>query len=1832
MKLLPIALCTLALSVSGLGQVAVREDATRARLVEGKTTISLALRNTSAAAFGANVSLQWLSPSGTVDRDARQTIAIPPGESVVEMPLPLPEKRDALFERLVWVVSPGSGNYTAFLPIKGALSFPNIADYAFTLGVVAMELPRAGKPYELRVLTNHPVTKEPVAGVAVSSGKASAMSDRDGIVVLHVVGDAEEDGDDVTFPVKARRGDFGQSGESTPLAFERGDLRIYTDKPLYQPGQTMHIRILALGGSGGAAASVEHEIGIKSEQDETEFATTAKTSRFGIASVDWEIPGNAKSGRYRIVVKRADQEYSSSHAVAVRRYELPPFRVTVRPDHPYYLLKDKALVEVRADYLFGKPVNSGTVRISVADEDKPLIEGKLDAQGHFQATIEVTAELGDSAQFVDNHYMAFVTDASTNRIEQRKFDLRVSRESLHIYVVRAEATATGQRVYVSSFTPDGAPVRSDVEVLHDEKVVARGHTNRLGLARIEVPTGEMGDWGVRAVSAAGRSALQKAYIGGSSAELWLETNHSLYRRGEPVRCHITAERQDALVLLLARNGANEAVFSASARLKDGSADVEIPYSARFGRVLSIGAVAGDSKGTAGRRVLFPGPDDLVLRAEPGKGTYRPGETATVRLSASSEAALGIAIVDESVLERVAADQVGHQSEWSNDNGWSFGGITERGLMNLDPAKIDDDLQLVAAAFMNQPAVVNNTDEFLDAQRQAFMRAGAEALKPIREALDANYLQILQSPRDEGALCAVLGYLCANILDPWMQPYRPQFATEGADNLISFVSAGPDKRMGTGDDYVPLTIRRKWFANYEALIRAQLDPSIDLPAATDEFFEVLNRAGLRFAALRDPWGNPLQVHIEHRRDQRHIVIDSSGPDHKFGTADDVHVADFAGRYFRATTEHIQRVLDTAQPFPHTPEELQAVLKAGGIDFAALRDPWGRNYFATFDTRDTYTDKVQLYSYAEYRGAVEERKKITPVRRTMLVIELHSPGDDGIRGTYDDFNVATFTRVVEDRVADVDSPATAKPPAFSIGGAGTITGVVTDPSGAVIPRADVTLDDVYVTHTDGDGRYFFRGVKPGAYRLTFQSPGFQSGMIEKVPAAANHVTRVDWTLRVGTTTEMVDVAASAMPLQTESAEAAVVSGGSSATSTPRVREYFPETLFWQPELVTDAAGHASLSAKLADTVTTWHVAVIGSTVDGRISETTTEIRAFQPFLVDLDVPPVLTSGDEIELPVPVRNYLEVAQKVTVSASVPPQLTLRQPVGQPGPIESAASANALVSLRANAPAADVRLRVTALAKQASDAIEKPVSIHPDGQRRELSVNDVATEGRPLLVTLPATAMPGTIEAQVKFYPSLLARLLESMEPLLTRPHGCGEQTISSAYPNLLFLRALREAHLKHERLEAKALKNLNAGYRRLLGYQDEGGGFTYWGNGEPDIALTAYALNFLRDAQDFMKVDTDRVEAAEKWLAKQKPSEHSTHGLQVGALIRSGLEKPGAIDAMLGELARKAAEFDDPYAVAAFASAALDAGKLDVAQPAVEHLRKLARDEQGAAYWSLRANTPFHGWGRWGQVETTALSVSALAKWSKTHCADPATDALIQRGALFLLRNADADGSWATTQATVRVLAALLDLWAGADLHKASNVEVVVNGTRAGIVAIPAGDTIRGPVTLDVSRLLKPGTTNEVSFAGLGGTATEAQSSVIWYETWGQEQVAKDLRIESHFSTTHAAINEPIRCDVLVSRQAFRGYGMVIANIGLPPGAEVDRGTLASAVEDPKTGVDSFEVAPDHVTLYIWPRAADSRVHFVFRPRFAMKARANATIVYDYYNPDERMVLAPALFEIQ
>jgi hypothetical protein len=96
--------------------------------------------------------------------------------------------------------------------------------------------------------------------------------------------------------------------------------------------------------------------------------------------------------------------------------------------------------------------------------------------------------------------------------------------------------------------------------------------------------------------------------------------------------------------------------------------------------------------------------------------------------------------------------------------------------------------------------------------------------------------------------------------------------------------------------------------------------------------------------------------------------------------------------------------------------------------------------------------------------------------------------------------------------------------------TLTGVVTDPSGAVVTNAKVTLHDAESgsardTVTDNAGYYTFASVPVGTYNLTIEAPGFQTSKVDGVALGGGEKRNVNASLQVGNTNQTVEVVGAA-----------------------------------------------------------------------------------------------------------------------------------------------------------------------------------------------------------------------------------------------------------------------------------------------------------------------------------------------------------------------------------------------------------------------------------------------------------------------------------------------------------------------------------------------------------------------------------------------------------------------------------------------------------------------------------------------------------------------------------
>jgi hypothetical protein len=134
-------------------------------------------------------------------------------------------------------------------------------------------------------------------------------------------------------------------------------------------------------------------------------------------------------------------------------------------------------------------------------------------------------------------------------------------------------------------------------------------------------------------------------------------------------------------------------------------------------------------------------------------------------------------------------------------------------------------------------------------------------------------------------------------------------------------------------------------------------------------------------------------------------------------------------------------------------------------------------------------------------------------------------------------------------------------------GSIAGTVKDPSGRVIPNAEVIVRETtkglsYQTHTDSKGHYTFPVLPVGHYELTVQSSGFSGYQRTDVVLDTNAALTLDASLQVGGVAQTVSVVDNSLHVETSSTQLGQVITGRQMTAVPLNGRSFTDLLSLQP----------------------------------------------------------------------------------------------------------------------------------------------------------------------------------------------------------------------------------------------------------------------------------------------------------------------------------------------------------------------------------------------------------------------------------------------------------------------------------------------------------------------------------------------------------------------------------------------------------------------------------------------------------------------------------------------
>lgn len=530
-----------------------------------------------------------------------------------------------------------------------------------------------------------------------------------------------------------------------------------------------------------------------------------------------------------------------------------------------------------------------------------------------------------------------------------------------------------------------------------------------------------------------------------------------------------------------------------------------------------------------------------------------------------------------------------------------------------------------------------------------------------------------------------------------------------------------------------------------------------------------------------------------------------------------------------------------------------------------------------------------------------------------------------------------------------------------------------------------------------------------------------------------------------------------------------GGGGEILAPSVREDFPDTAYWNGEIITDARGEATITLKLPDNLTTWAASTRGLASNTRVGEAETELVSTKDLLVRPVTPRFLVVGDHIRLMGIVHN--NTTNDLTVDVRLQPTgLKLDDPSAATQKVAVPAGGRIPVEWWGtveNIPAVD--LIFSAEGGGLSDAArpvwgDLPV-LHYTAPQIFGTAGTMDSDGERLeIISLPVTFDPSGGDLHVELAPSLAAAILPGLDVLEHYPYECTEQTLSRFLPNLEAYRALQDLGLEAPDTEARLARTLNEGIQRLVARQNDDGGWGWWSS--PALAgnlsdpyITAYVLFGLSQARDAGAfVDEGVIQSAANFLIAAMPSPEMLSA--PWQLDRLAFQYFALSQAGSGNLSGVGVLYETRSQLSPWAQAFL-ALTLDTISPGDPRIREIYSDLEASAIRSA-TGTHWEGQGAKVNMETPAFTTAVVVYGLAQH--DPASPT-IPNAVRYMMAARGADGAWGSTYESAWAIMSLTEVMKGTgELAGDFGYSAILNGI--GLLEGSAGgDAKLNPISASV-----------------------------------------------------------------------------------------------------------------------------------------------------------------------
>lgn len=308
--------------------------------------------------------------------------------------------------------------------------------------------------------------------------------------------------------------------------FERANLYVYTDRGVFSPGETVHVRAFAWRLRGDYRPFADAPVNVMLRKDGKLLGgARVKTDEMGVAWVDLPLPGTAPEGPYELAVEHLGERATAR--LQVKRIVAPAVRID--HDLPRFLTRDanELAFEVKLATSNGEPFKSGKVVVKGLDPNGAVVATESRAvtgsgPHAFSLGADALKKMRDA--FPDDKLAAViveVVDGATGRRDELRRDLRISKTPWRLVIeTDRNEHVPGETVKVVVHATDLEQAPSpgmDVELTYNgqdgqKTIVAKTDENGLAKTDLTMPQGSL-SLTARLVKA--KSVTANAYVSSS---------------------------------------------------------------------------------------------------------------------------------------------------------------------------------------------------------------------------------------------------------------------------------------------------------------------------------------------------------------------------------------------------------------------------------------------------------------------------------------------------------------------------------------------------------------------------------------------------------------------------------------------------------------------------------------------------------------------------------------------------------------------------------------------------------------------------------------------------------------------------------------------------------------------------------------------------------------------------------------------------------------------------------------------------------------------------------------------------------------------------------------------------------------------------------------------------------------------------------------------------------------------------------------------------------------------------------------------------------------------